>query len=174
MPIDFSSLIAGAVGGILTSGTVRWWQYRRDLWLGRVERLCEVVEKAADSATIYWLTEPGKDKDHAFKKMEAGLLGQQNKFDRLLTSVQERWRKADQDEIFRLSASFQDGLNGGTFAGERKQIDDKRARAVQFDASELVVVIRIASDRSLTLWETIWHYIRKSARFAKAKLEKIC
>ncbi len=163
MPFEPLQIVSGAVLGLASAGGLRWWQYRRDLWLARVEGFCKAVEEAADQASDYWLKEKkskklrgtGEDDRQKIRVSELKLIGLQVKIDGLFASVEERILNSDRDKIYQLLNGFSEALTGGDFGVVTRDEDESRARLCQTYASEIVVLARTSSDRALNISGTI-------------------
>lgn len=92
MPFEPAQIVVGAVLGFASTGALRWWQYRRDLWLARTKDLSEAVEKFSDEAANYW-AEVGRRKSHErsnVKLQEARLLGMNTIIDGMWPAIGDR------------------------------------------------------------------------------------
>ena len=163
MPFEPLQILSGAVLGFATTGGLRWWQYRRDLWLARVEGFCKAVEEAADQASDYWLKSKKakklKDNDaeerRKIRVAEVKLIGLQIKIDGLFVSIENRLLNKDQERIQSLLNDLTEALTGGDFEVMVRSRDEDRARLCQSCASEIVVLARTSSDRALNFAGTI-------------------
>lgn len=175
MPFEPLQLIAGGVLGFTSAGALRWWQYRRDIWISLVERFCDALEEAADCSTEYWLQEKidpavwdhdsdkagdaasDKKEQRALAVQEAKILGLQTRLDGLLASFESRLRADDAAKIRLNLEGMTDALTGGNFQGLARGVDAERAQLAQVYAGDLLVDVRRAVDRALSLKGLLIH-----------------
>jgi hypothetical protein len=91
------NLLVGAIIGFASAFLLRSWQYRRDVWLKRVEGLCAVLDLAAQSGTEYWIAGRadqgnGVHKDSSSEaksdQTEARIIGLQGRVDGMFASLE--------------------------------------------------------------------------------------
>jgi hypothetical protein len=142
------NLLVGAIIGFASAFLLRSWQYRRDVWLKRVEGLCAVLDLAAQSGTEYWIAgraEQGngvhKDSSSEAKsdQTEARIIGLQGRVDGMFASLE--LDETNDEDLQRLLSDFRDSLTGGCFGGATRDSDPDRARLVQMYASDLIVAV---------------------------------
>ena len=161
--------IAGALFTLTMRGGLRWWQYRRELWLGHIERLIQVLDQIAERGADYWLTKSetleqdtsGKEPDSSVAKHEVRVLGLIIRLDGIFAAISERLSAADSDAIALKMNQLTDALTGGAFGTRDRDVEPDRARLAQTYASELIVLVTGAADRALT--------VSGSARFLRER-----
>lgn len=156
MAFDPLQILVGAVIGAAAQGSLRWWQYRRDLWLQSVETFCDAVEKAADLATEHWLfckdgTPESDDADRSVRGQEIRLIGLQARLDAQLAMFSERLSDESRGALESAVNRLSDGMMGGDFGSKVRSPDPERAREAQILASELVVVARRSASTAITV-----------------------
>lgn len=174
MPVEPLQIVVGAVLGFASAGSLRWWQYRRELWLARVEQFCGDVEAAAELATIYWLKEkqkqrhPGEVDEEARRlrqnlvESEHRMLGKQIKIDGLFASFVDRLDEADADELRITLEGFTAVLTSAFNTAERPARAEE-ARLAQTLASDLIVTARSAAYRAVA-FPGYLKFLRQRAR----------
>lgn len=176
-----TSLFLGALIGFASAFLLRSWQYRRDVWLKRVENLCSTVDLAAQSSTEYWTA---RDDDAALSDTtktdiaEARILGLQTRIDGMVSALE--LDEPDKARILFLLGDLRDCLTGGSFAGAQRRRDLERARLVQMFASDLIVAVWAAaySHLSFFAWlkrrtDQLERVNTKMARQVRRSLDKI-
>lgn len=175
MSIDPFQLSLGAILGVIGTGSLRWWQYRRDLWLGEVERFCDTLDAAAECATEYWLrsrvdADPTEHNEHsletdksAAKRLEvdlyeAKLMGFQTRLDGLSASISDRLLFKDVINLNNSMSGMSEALTGGDYRSAARDPDPDRAQLPQVYASDMIVDIRRSLARAVTLTGTAIHY----------------
>lgn len=176
-----TSLLLGALIGFASAFLLRSWQYRRDVWLKRVENLCSTVDLAAQSSTEYWTTRDDEAASSDTTKTdiaEARILGLQTRIDGMVSALE--LDEPDKERILLLLGDLRDCLTGGSFAGSRRRQDLERARLVQMFASDLIVTVWAAaySHLSFFAWlkrrsEQLERAIAKATRALRRTLDKI-
>jgi len=174
--IDPVQIGLGALLGFIGTGSLRWWQYRRDLWLGEVERFCDTLDQAAECATEYWLRnrvevdppEEGQELDEAGEKLEksclevdlyeAKIMGFQTRLDGLSASISDRLIFADVKGLNKSMAGMSDALTGGDFRSASRDPDPDRAQLAQVYASDMIVDTRRSLARAMSLRGTAIYY----------------
>lgn len=165
MPFEPEQIVAGAFLGFAGAGSLRWWQYRRDFWLGQLENFCTTVEKAADRATEYWLQEKvattaDQPRDpSSLDVKEAILLGLQTRLDGMYATLEPRLSRPDAMIIRELLNGLTDAMTGGNFESVTRPTDRNRARLAQMYASDLINEAGSAAIRAFTIkgWMTfVW------------------
>ncbi len=170
MPFEPAQLLLGALAGFAGTATLRWWQYRRDLWLARVERFCADVDKAAEVATEYWLKAKSpaapdlSDEDEALISAldvhEARIIGLQIRVDGGLLCFADRLCKTDKEKLVEKANDFTLALTGGMFGSVARPADPDRARLIQMFASEMTLDARTYAYKALEAWHTFRHISR--------------
>lgn len=163
-----AQILVGGLAGFASAAALRWWQYKRDLWLSRVERFCVDIDKAADVATEYWLKSkaPAEIDDDdagvisALDVHEARIIGLQIRMDGGLVTFSERLCRDDQRALEQLSNDFTSAMTGGDFGALARPPDPDRARLVQMYASELALEARRSAARALEAWHTFRYLTR--------------
>lgn len=157
MAFEPTQVLVGAALGFFGNGFIRWWQYRRDLWLNSVERLCDTIDQLSSAAVTYWLTEPirrgetDKKEESAYNKNEILMLGAQTYMDGLLANMVVELSLRDQQILQTQCSVFADAALGGSFGSASRFSDYNRARAIQTIASETTLQIRQAAERAMTV-----------------------
>lgn len=172
----FWFILGGLVGGLFTlavRGGLRWWQYRRELWLGHVERMIDALDQFAERGTDYWLSAnpPGSPGDNTSDKQEARLLGLQIRLDGTLEALIDRLSEHDAHAINHKMNDLTAALTGGDFGSRKRDPDPNRARLAQMYASELIVLISAAADRALTAGGLLLFMIERAKRRQRAAEE---
>jgi hypothetical protein len=127
-----TTLVVGALIGFFSAFLLRSWQYRRDLWLKRIDVLCTALDAAAEASTKYWIGE--KD---AAGAAASRILGLQARVDAMFASLQ----LDTEPQIVQCMNDFRDSSTGGNFESATFVADHDRARLVQIYASELIAAI---------------------------------
>lgn len=139
-----TNLVVGAIIGFLSAFLLRSWQYRRDLWLKRIEGLCTTLDAAAEASTKYWI---GADAPSSAAPASR-ILGLQTRIDAMFADLE-----LDNEPRLVLTLNdFRDSSTGGNFESAVFAADHDRARLVQIYASELISAI----------WEAAYHQLSLS------------
>ena len=150
MAFEPAQILVGAALGFASALSLKWWAYRRDLWLSRVDNFCEAVDAAADVASEYWL-ESRVDADAALSRSldlkEAKIIGLQTRLDGLYASLE-----FDNPILEQRLSELRDALTGGNFNVANRDADGERVRLVQTHASDLIVECRWAAYDAMGLW----------------------
>ncbi|WP_156648104.1 hypothetical protein [Methylobacterium sp. Leaf88] len=183
MSIDPFQLALGAAFGFASTGAIRWWQYRRDLWIGEIERFCDTLDAAAECAAEYWIREklsasvgvnPTSDEIKAAIEVslyEARLLGFQNRLDGMLYSISSRLPESDKLRLEMNMAGFSDALTGGSYGSASRTADPNRVQLAQVNASDMLVELRRSLAKALSLSGTASHYFRAfRERYAETRI----
>ena len=102
MAFEPLQILAGGLLGFASAGAIRWWQYRRDLLISRVEKFCDAVEQASEMANEHWLlASPAENGEWIALSEEARkclmgenlLIGKQTLVDGLFASIVPRLRE---------------------------------------------------------------------------------
>ncbi|HEX5516360.1 MAG TPA: hypothetical protein VFX32_02065 [Pseudolabrys sp.] len=136
-----TNLLVGAIVGFLSAFLLRSWQYRRDLWLKRIEGLCTALDAAAEASTKYWI---GADAP-ASAAPAARILGLQARIDSMFADLELN----NEPKLIPTLNDFRDSSTGGNFESIPFEADHDRARLVQIYASELISAI----------WEVAYHQL---------------
>ncbi|MGE7469220.1 hypothetical protein ACQKLX_07260 [Bosea sp. NPDC003192] len=157
----FFSAILGASLTLLANTLLRMWQYRRDVWVQRVEKLCDLVDKAADLSAPYWLEEERHDTISARPtdrvRREAQILGLDIRILGYLDTLQPRLGPRCGSTVSEAAANFHEALTGGSFQSRTAEVDEERSRRVETTAGELLVSLRSAVDEATSVTGTIAH-----------------
>jgi hypothetical protein len=170
-PGQFTVLLLSAVFAFVANAGLRWWQYRRDLWIARVEKYCEAVQAAADCATEYWsVKKSAKHDDEKFWSelliKEARLFGLQLRIDELRVSFQGRLSEQASAELIDFSAKLNDALTGGDWLEPIRAADSVRALAAQEYASVVIVRARTGTATAFSAAGTLdWFLRNETAAF---------
>lgn len=174
MPFEPLQILGAGAVGFASAGGLRWWQYRRDLWMGRVGRFQDSLFDAADCATEYWLVQdetpadaPGPqhaERDQDRRIAEAKLLGFQSRMDGLFASISERLLDSDRAKAEQILRKMTDALTGGNFGSRRRPIDIPRSQSAQTYAAELLVVTQLAADNALSVFGTLRYWWERAHR----------
>lgn len=156
MPFEPFQIVVGAVLGFTSAGGLRWWQYRRDFWLARVEQFCTTADKGADVATEYWLqkkvlTAENSGELTSLELKEAALLGLQMRLDGIFAHFEPRLLRAGSTQIQNLMNDLTDAMTGGQFEAASRPPDRERAWLAQMYASELILATRAAAMEAITV-----------------------
>lgn len=147
-----TNIIIGAIFGFLSAIVLRWWQYRRDFWLDRINECCEAIDACAQAGADYWYRDAPKPEDDIIPN-DARVLGLLMRIEGFYASLFSGKYRSEQLE--RLLDNFRDALTGGDFYGALRTKDLDRARLIQMYASELMIAIWQRSDELASLsW--IW------------------
>jgi hypothetical protein len=179
MPFEPAQIVVGAILGLAGAGTLRFWQYGRDIWIANVDECCTSIFDASRVATEYW-TLPKIDIDsivsttseqiESHQKQvlnEAYLLGYQTKIDRSFDVITERISHRNGEKNSDLLDKFRDALTGGNYGSVSRTADHERARQAQVFASELVADIRHSSQRALSIKGIAIYYAEGFTSFWK-------
>lgn len=160
MAFDGIAALAGAALGFSSAFSLRLWQYRRDAWLVKLDRLCAMVELQANAATEYWLVRHTAAVENDLKQAEAKIMGMQALIDGYYEMVRERLLLPHQENIERLLGDFVDAVSGGQFGVSHRGPDFDRAAIVQSTAADLIVMVRRSTVDSLSLIGAITYATR--------------
>lgn len=151
--MDSTQLLVGAVIGFASAGGLRWWQYRRDLWLGRVKDLVDAIVAYATASAEYWAsTYDDDDKGKSAKTLdEATIIGLQTCIDGLLASVILRMDEADAELVMTRFNKLSIYAAGSSFGSISKSADPEAAKHVLIAGYALKVDILTCADRALTV-----------------------
>lgn len=162
MPVDPVQVLLGGFLGFAGAGALRWWQYRRDLWISEIERFTDALDEACDLSTEYWLCPKSDDrgiveKDKALELLvqEAKLLGFQIRLDGLLACFVDRLLKEDRKSINSKMGDLSGALTGGSFQSREREADPDRAVLIQATAADLLIEMRQSVRKSLSISGTV-------------------
>jgi hypothetical protein len=169
MPLDPLQILAGGVIGFASAGTLRFWQYRRDMWIAGVNDFCKAIDEAATLATEYWHKEklPGPASDklkcdlfNSVRLSESYLLGLQIKIDQYFSSSSLRLLREDKLRIEEKISLLADALTGGNFGSSLRESDEERSRLAQVYASQIITDIRLSAFRALSIKGASTYYFK--------------
>ncbi|WP_139234116.1 hypothetical protein [Methylobacterium pseudosasicola] len=162
MPVDPVQVLLGGFLGFAGAGALRWWQYRRDLWISEIERFTDALNEACDLSTEYWLCRKSDDKeiidkDKALELLvqEAKLLGFQIRLDGLQACFIDRLLRDDRKSINSKMSDLSSALTGGSFQSKERDADPDRAILIQATAADLLIEMRQSVRRSLSISGTL-------------------
>lgn len=157
------ALVAGAIaiGGNLF---LRVWQYRREHWIARADKVLELVEKISETASDHWSARSRKDPDYAEqdqRKDEAKLIGQMMLLDGFFLAINPYWDEVEQRELQTRLSAFQEALAGDEFQSLQQlsvEKSAKRVRLINARAADLTIAICATVDDAVrsTLWHRAW------------------
>ncbi|MCJ2086948.1 hypothetical protein MKK88_13250 [Methylobacterium sp. E-005] len=182
MPADIPQLAAGAVLGFASTGIIRWWQYRRDLWTSEVERFTDLLEAATESATEYWLKSPLTSKtdqseieEHTFDldMLEIKILGMQSRLDGLLACFIGQLLFQRRNSITVKLNDFSSAMTGGEFQSKNRNSDVNTARSIQAASAELLIELRLSVKSSLSPVGTIIYLLERLGFFVRSSVKGI-
>jgi hypothetical protein len=142
--------ILGAALALLGGGTLKAWQYGWDTWLSRVDKLCDLIESAAEKSASYWLDAdedgvPRKGVHPSRLKTEAEILGLITKITGICETVCLDFTVAQQKIAEDALASFLSAMTGDSFKSSVPIFSPDNARLVHSTAGDLIVVLRTYS-----------------------------
>jgi hypothetical protein len=127
------------------------WQYRRDTWVQRVEKLCDLVDKATELSSPYWLDEESHTtltsrRDPERVRREAQILGLDIRILGYLDTLSPRLDLSDARLVSEAASDFHEAITGGAFQSRTALSDESRARRVETASGELLVALRSSVD----------------------------
>jgi len=167
-PGQFSVLLVSAIFAFVANAVLRWWQYKRDLWIARLEKYCEAVQSAADCATEDWSVKKSASLKQQDAKLwaevlikEARLFGLQSRIDGLRVSFERRLSREASAQLVDLSAKLNDALTGGDWHEPIRAANPVRALEAQQYASAVIVSARNGMATAFSAGGTLEWFLRK-------------
>lgn len=160
-----ASLLIGALIGFASAGGLRWWQYRRDLWLSRMKDLVDTIVAYSVASSKYWATRYESDPKGETQQTidEANIIGLQTCVDGLLASIVLRMDETHASMAIARFNQLSISAAGGAFGGADRAPDKERARNLLIAGYALKVDISMFADAALT-WQGVWRYVIQRAR----------
>lgn len=160
-----ATLFIGAVIGFMSAGGLRWWQYRRDLWLGRLKDLVDTIVAYSNASAKYWGSSYDDDPKGLSQKAidEATIIGLQTCIDGLLASVALRLDEVDARSAQSRFNALSVLAAGDDFGVATKARDAEKARHVLIAGYALKVDITMYADKALT-WGGFRRFVFQRAR----------
>jgi len=136
------------------TAVLRWWQYGRDAWNGRVDRVCSLVEIYIAKASEYWLLDIPLDKtvDGGDRRSitrltsEAEIIGLGLQLRGLVETLSNRLTVTGEERISQALLALEEASQGGNFQSNAVSFDPNRARLIHSEGAKLIVAVRGAVD----------------------------
>lgn len=172
--MEISTIILGACGGALSNFLLRIWQYRRDYWFSRVDYFCKTLEVASELAINYWCKEVSKNGNlqnrEEDKKNEIKILAIQMLLDGMLETFISKFNIENQESIMKSMANLNSAMTGGDFqTSSLRTADYNRARDVSSCCSNILILVRKASDEVILSFSVIENIKKRMAEVKKIK-----
>ncbi|MBP0581473.1 hypothetical protein J8I29_19245 [Labrys sp. LIt4] len=162
----------------LAGGTVlRWWQYGRDAWNDRVNRVCALIDDYVAKSSEYWLLDLPIDTQQTPRpverlRAEAELIGLGLQLEGLIQTLCSRFSSENQIKIWSRFTRLEEAIQGGDFQTVKVKFEPDRVRQVHSAGAQLIVIIRSSVDDALTVKaaasnfrDALAGHCRKSASF---------
>lgn len=149
MGVIFSGML-GAILAILSTVVVQFAKARFDELGERCDEISSAALSAADLSSAYWLKAP-TERSEAHALEEAKLLGLQERINGMVVAVLPRLNSPMHAAVQDGLAALVDAISGGAFRVVPREPDADRVIAVQSAAAALIVALRVAHARRLTM-----------------------
>lgn len=152
--VPSASIFAAALVAAANTWIQRW-RHKVDRLNASVELFCTEINDAADLATEYWLTEPAhelKDSSAPLRRLEAQLIGRQNRLQELAIALAAQDRRFPINPIDKALPDFFEAMTGGQFRVEGRAADTEHAQLAQSIAAMLNGELRRALGQRLRQW----------------------
>jgi len=162
--LEFLKIGGSAFLGMLAAFGVQWIKSGRDELRLICDDFCKVAGDAADLSSGYWLKAGDYDD---IKLLEARILGYQSRLTGLRVLTSEWFKPTDTVKVDSALADLFDALSGGDFSVSGRAPDQIRCNLAQVHAANLMIEVRRAYARSVTVGGLYGRWTTRPRRAAR-------
>jgi hypothetical protein len=131
---------------------LQWIRSARDELRLLCDETCKSAADAADLASEYWLEAGSWEKTRFY---ETKLLGAQEKLRKFVEMISQSFGRSDVELLDDRVVDFFDCLTGGRYGEQTRPADIERARFVQVQAAEIVLLARTSFKHAVSASATM-------------------
>lgn len=147
-----TGIALSALAGVMVGLLVQLWKSIRDERRILCDEFCKVALEAADAASAYW-----KGGGNATETEASRLMAFQKRLDGYRVLLAPAFTPEGSKEVLSACGDLFDVLTGGEFRSKQKPADERRASASHMAAADLVIAVRRAFIRSVSLGAVLQH-----------------